>query len=193
MFVLEKSFIERRITLEYSIQQLSREHWENCKLYFPIESNSCYDVSVCPKEGGYTISLDCKPLIPARKIDYPIELFSSYFEHQEVYGVVQDNQLLAVIEIAKEDWNQRLRITELAVDVSLRRQKIATALMNLAKKRARELNCRSIVLEAQTWNEVALGFYFSQGFKLCGLDTNCYSNHDIEDQNVRLELAFVQE
>lgn len=65
--------------------------------------------------------------------------------------------------------------------------------MNLAKKRARELNCRSIVLEAQTWNEVALGFYFSQGFKLCGLDTNCYSNHDIEDQNVRLELAFVLE
>ena len=72
----------------------------------------------------------------------------------------------------------------------LHRQGIGTALMNIAKEKAKLQNRRAIILETQSCNTNAIGFYLHQGFELIGLDTCCYTNDDIGRHEVRINLGF---
>ena len=81
-------------------------------------------------------------------------------------------------------------ITELWVSDTLQRQGIGTRLMNLAKEKAKEQGRRAIILETQSCNVVAISFYRSQGFKLIGFDSCCYTNRDVERHEVRFDLGF---
>ena len=56
---------------------------------------------------------------------------------------------------------------------------------------AKEREYRIIVLEAQNYNVPAIDFYLSQGFKFCGGNVYFYSNEDIEDDEVMLEMAYL--
>ena len=47
------------------------------------------------------------------------------------------------------------------------------------------------MLETQSCNVVALAFYRSQGFKLIGFDTCCYTNRDIERGEVRFNMGII--
>ena len=62
--------------------------------------------------------------------------------------------------------------------------------MELAKNQARSEGWRAVILETQSCNVDAIGFYLHEGFTLIGLDTCCYSNRDIERREVRLELGW---
>lgn len=55
---------------------------------------------------------------------------------------------------------------------------------------ARKKGARMVVLETQSWNVRAIDFYIKNGFELIGLDTNAYSNKDIENKDVGLELGL---
>ena len=103
---------------------------------------------------------------------------------------MSEDGLLAAIEIWHEKWSNRLRVTELWVDASLRRKGVGTRLMNLAKQRAQELGCRALMLETQSCNENAIAFYLSQGFTFFGFDRSCYGNNDVEKREVRIELGL---
>ena len=39
-------------------------------------------------------------------------------------------------------------------------------------------------------NTNAIGFYLHKGFDLIGFDTCCYTNHDIERREVRINPGF---
>ena len=62
--------------------------------------------------------------------------------------------------------------------------------MELAKNQARSEGRRAVILETQSCNVGAIGFYLHEGFTLVELDTCCYSNCDIERREVRLELGW---
>ena len=62
--------------------------------------------------------------------------------------------------------------------------------MELAKNQAVAEGRRAVILETQSCNVSAVGFYLHEGFTLIGLDTCCYSNRDIERREVRLELGW---
>ena len=63
--------------------------------------------------------------------------------------------------------------------------------MNYVKQRAHEINVRAIVLETQTSNVPAIQFYLKNGFALVGLNTISYSNEDIKNKEVRIEMAYI--
>lgn len=118
------------------------------------------------------------------------KLFQCYWQDSEAYGVIKDKELIAVVEIYHEEWNNRLRVTELWVMDEYRRCGIGKALMDLVKEKALDYKCRVIILETQTCNEKAIAFYLAQGFSLFGFDRSCYSNNDIENKEVRLEMGI---
>ena len=97
---------------------------------------------------------------------------------------------MAAIETAPEEWSNRLRVTELWVDEGLRRQGLGHALMELAREQTRRENRRALILETQSCNVNAIGFYLHEGFTLIGFDACCYTNRDLERKEVRVELGW---
>ncbi len=176
--------------MDYNIEPLSKGKWDGYELKFAYETNSYYDIDLKSTENGFIFNLEKKAFDSTIKKTFSDKLFAPYLENPEVYGVISGEKILASIEISKEEWNNRLRINTLLVDENLRGKGIGKKLMELAINRAKEMNCRSVVLETQSCNEKALAFYFSQGFTLVGFDTNCYSNDDISKKEVRFELAI---
>jgi ribosomal protein S18 acetylase RimI-like enzyme len=71
-----------------------------------------------------------------------------------------------------------------------RRHGIGKTLMDYAKKKAKGIECRAIILETQSCNVNAIAFYTAQGLRLFGFDRSCYGNKDIENHEVRLELGL---
>lgn len=71
------------------------------------------------------------------------------------------------------------------MDPSLQKQGIGHALMQIAKQQALLQKRRAIILETQSCNANAIGFYLHEGFELIGLDRICYTNHDLQRREVR--------
>lgn len=181
--------------MNYIIEELDKKTWQGHLVYFSYVSESVYNVDISSIENGFGISIVKKPLEePFFKIDTKGDaLFQPHWEGAEAYGIVTDKELRAVIELWVEEWSNRLRITELWIDKDYRRQGIGTKLINLAKEKAVQKDCRAIILETQSCNEPAISFYLSQGFTLIGLDACCYSNSDMAKNEVRLELGYLLE
>lgn len=72
----------------------------------------------------------------------------------------------------------------------LRRKGVGKRLMDKAKEVAVRQKRRAVILETQSCNTNAIGFYLHQGFELIGFDTCCYSNEDIARREVRVNLGF---
>ncbi len=162
------------------INTLNKEQWKDYPLTFEYTTDHYFDFEQSSCNDAIAFNIVKKPFKTTLNKKFVNKLFPDYYENSEGYGIIEGDTLIGVIALSKEDWNNRLRITELLVCPKLRKQGIGSKLMNIAKTRAKELNCRSIILETQSCNEKAINFYFSQGFSLVGFDTNCYSNNDIE-------------
>ena len=122
--------------------------------------------------------------------DFPDRLFAAHWQGARAWGIVEDGKLLGAIELCAEEWSNRLRVTELWVDPSLQKQGYGHALMEIAKQQARLARRRALILETQSANANAIGFYLHEGFGLIGLDLCCYTNCDIQRKDVRLELGW---
>ena len=72
----------------------------------------------------------------------------------------------------------------------LRGKGLGKRLMDKAKEVAKKQKRRAIILETQSCNTNAIGFYLHQGFELIGFDTCCYTNNDIGRREVRINLGF---
>ncbi|MDE6551198.1 MAG: GNAT family N-acetyltransferase [Clostridia bacterium] len=174
------------------IKLLSKEKYEGYKLDFSYVSQYYYDLQVDSLVGEYRAKLIKKkfnkPFInPDRGVDW---LYADYWQGAEAYGIEVDGELIGVIELFYEEWSTRCRVTELWLKKDYRRQGIGTKLMNFAKKRAGEMNCRLLILETQTSNADAVAFYIAQGFNVIGYDVTCYGDQDATRGEVRLELGY---
>ncbi|MCL2376252.1 MAG: GNAT family N-acetyltransferase [Defluviitaleaceae bacterium] len=173
------------------IAPLEKEKWQDYRLEYRSISHSYYDVKITPAEGSYHVSFVKKPFdVPFENNDHD-KLFQPWWDDIKAWGIVEEDKLLAAIETTVEDWNNRLRITELWVDHSYRRQGIAKALMDIALQRARDEGRRAVVLETQARNEAAVAFYIKYGFSLIGFDACAYHNDDLESKKVRMEFGIL--
>lgn len=118
------------------------------------------------------------------------KLFQDWVDKARAFGAFEDDKLIGVIEVGI-DYSQRLFVNLLKVEKQYRRKGAATALINKAKELMYENNIRSLILEVQSCNVAAIEFYKAQGFKLIGFDTTCYSNHDLQNKEVRFDLGFI--
>lgn len=177
------------------IQKLDKRDWKGTPLPVSYTSEYYYDISVDKTETGFTIPIQKKKFdkpfthVPEDG-DYPDELYADWWEKAEAYGIVDNEELLAAIEVCPEEWSNRLLITELFVDERIRKQGCGKALIELAKKITIERAYRVLMLETQSSNVNAVDFYLHEGFTLIGFDSCCYTNHDLERKEVRFNMGW---
>ena len=182
---------------QYEIVSLPREIWKGTPIPITTRSDSYYDVSITPLDDkGCTVSLvktkaEQEIIHTPEEYDFPDSLYQDHWEKAEAYGILSEaGELLACIEVCPEEWRNRLIVTELWVSDAMQHQGIGKRLMDKAKEIAMQQNRRALILETQTCNTNAIGFYIHQGFELIGLDTCCYTNNDIGRREVRLNLGY---
>ena len=182
---------------QYEIVALPKEQWKGTPVPMVTSNDSYYDFEISPlDQDGCTVSIVRKPaekeiVHTPEEYDFPDKLYQDYWEKAEAYGVVSSSgELLACIEVCPEEWSNRLMVTELWVSEGLRRKGVGKRLMDKAKEVAVSQNRRAIILETQSCNPKAIGFYLSQGFELIGFDTCCYTNNDIGRREVRINLGY---
>ena len=184
--------------MEHRIVFLPKEMWRDHVVPICYTTNEYYDVAAERRSDGFAVSVEKKPLaVPVthtpEEYDFPDKLYADWRQDAGAWGIVEGGKLVAVIETCPETWSNRLRVTELWVAESHRHRGIGHALMELAKNQAVAEGRRAVILETQSCNVSAVGFYLHEGFTLIGLDTCCYSNRDIERREVRLELGWFPE
>ena len=181
----------------YEIVALPKEQWKGTPIPMVTRSDSWYDfVITSPGTDGWKIGITRKPaekeiVHTPDEYDFPDGLYADHWEKAEAYGVVsEDGKMLACIEVCPEEWSNRLMVTELWVSEELRGKGVGKKLMDKAKEAAVRQDRRALILETQSCNTNAIGFYLHQGFELIGFDTCCYTNNDIGRREVRINLGY---
>ena len=176
---------------------LPKARWKGTAIPLITRSDSYYDFELSPLDReGCTVSIVRKTVEKEivhtpEEYDFPDSLYQDHWEGAEAYGVVSDaGELMACIEVCPEEWSNRLMVTELWVSEVLRGKGIGKRLMDKAKEVALRQERRAIILETQSCNTNAIGFYLHQGFELIGFDTCCYTNDDIGRREVRINLGY---
>ena len=183
--------------MQYEIVALPKEQWKGTVIPLATRSGSYYDFEIMPLNSeGCTVSIVRKPaekeiLHTPEEYNFPDSLYQDHWEGAEAYGVVNEaGEMTACVEVCPEEWSNRLIVTELWVSGALRGKGIGKRLMDKAKEVAVSQKRRAIILETQSCNTNAIGFYLHQGFELIGFDTCCYTNNDIGRREVRINLGY---
>ena len=170
------------------IAELSREQYEGYELIFTYESKAYYDLKLRSTKNVFALEFVRTPCPPVHK-EFTATLFAPHWDDPKAYGFWDGNQLLAVMEVTPETWNNRLRITNLFVQDGYRRRGIGTLLMTRAREIARAQGRRALILETQSCNSGAIAFYLNQGFSFMGFNACEYSNKDAQNHEVRIEMG----
>lgn len=186
----------------YQIIPLPKEKWEGTVIPMRYTTEEYYDVSMEKESDGYVFEMrrqkfDMPVTHYPEEYDFPDKLYQPHWEKAQAWGIVGQNgekeEMLACIETCPEEWSNRLMVTELWVHEDMRRQGIAHALMEMAKKQAVSEQRRAIILETQSCNAGAISFYQKEGFAPIGFDSCCYSNQDLERREVRINMGYFPE
>jgi ribosomal protein S18 acetylase RimI-like enzyme len=95
--------------------------------------------------------------------------------------VAEEDLTVSGYMVLEVDWSQSIgRISHLAVTRKKRRQGIATALVQEAKRWSKVRRVRALVVEVSTKNYPAISFFEKSGFTFCGFNDRCYQNKDID-------------
>lgn len=184
--------------MNFEIIHLPKEQWKGKVIPMEYTAEEYFDIIIAKKETGFSVEMEKKKFEKTvhhfpEEYDFPDKLYEDWWEDACAWGVVQEDRLIAVIETAPEKWSNRLRVVELWVAPEYQKQGIGHALMEVAKEQARLERRRAIILETQSCNVNAIGFYLHEGFTLIGMDVCCYANNDLERKEVRIELGFFRE
>ena len=182
----------------HNIVHLTEEEWKGTIIPIHYSTDQYYDVHIERDPSGYRIAVEKQDLLETLTRSADDEelydrLYEDHWESPFAWGIIDNGELVAAIETSPETWSNRLRVTELWVADAYQKQGMGQALMSVAKEQARHERRRAIILETQSSNVNAIGFYQHEGFSLIGLDTCSYSNEDIENKEVRLEFGYLPE
>lgn len=173
------------------IVELNRKQYQDYELVFEYETDEHYAVCVNSTDGGFAVELKREKLPGTVKKRFVENLFQRYLARPSVYAVEEDGEPQAFMEVDREFWIKRLRITDLVVLPEYRRRGYGAMLIDKAKEIASKENFRAIFLDTHSCNVGAIDFYLSQGFTLGALDTTFYSNHDIDRKEVWIGMVYL--
>lgn len=168
-----------------TLKKLKDQEWKDRQLEFVYSTDGFYDF----KCQGYNFSLELHRDGVQKEVRFTDKLFGAWLERPSAYGAYSGDVLLGIIEFSPESWNNRLRVSNLLVFKDYRRKGVGRTLLGKAIVYGKNHGFRMIVLETQTCNINAIGFYLSMGFEPIGFDLNSYSNADIDQCEVRLEMG----
>jgi hypothetical protein len=171
------------------IVELSKNEYQDYPLEYSYVTKYYYHVSVKQRR-DIRVIIKRKRLFKKQEKTFKDFLFQSYVEQPQVFGIFDKKKLIAVIEGSIETWNNRYRIWNFLVDKKYRRDGLGKQLFDHIILVAKEMKARALVLECQSCNDPAISFYLARGMHFVGLDTISYTNHDIENKEVRIELGM---
>lgn len=171
------------------ITLLDKDKYKGFILEFKYTTNYYYDVEIGSDE-VFSIKLVKKPFDEEVYKSFTGKLYEEWQENPSAFSLSKDGQPLGYLEVDRESWSNRLRITELLVLDGYRHLGYGTILINKAKEIAEEEKFREIILETQSCNSKAINFYSKNGFRVNGIDLSCYGNHDVAKKEVRLEMVW---
>jgi ribosomal protein S18 acetylase RimI-like enzyme len=172
--------------------ELEKNKYKGYKLKFEYSTDAHYKIEITNSNGGYDIKLNKVLFGYKQNKSFTDELFEDHWETPSAFGIFDDNDnLIAALELNKELWNNRIRITNIIVSNDYRRSGLGSLLIEKAKSIAIADCQRAIILETQSCNVNAIDFYLKHGFVLGGFDTTCYTNNDIEKGELRLEFVWI--
>ncbi len=176
------------------IRELPKESYEDYVLHYTYTSDSHYRVQLSENENGFSFTFTKEKLPELLNRDCFDTLFQPYWSGASAYGVFETEasaQPVAVLELAREEWNNRLVITQLLVNEDKRGNGIGKMLIDKTIEIAKEEDFRLITLETQTCNIPAIEFYKKCGFKFAGTNLHFYSNDDISENEVMIEMVML--
>ncbi len=170
------------------ITKLDKTEHKNYPLHFQYQTDGYYDVDQDPND-LFSIKLILKPFGKVIKKEFTDHLFQDYLENPSSFALRDGNKLIGYLEVARETWHKRLRVTNILIQPEYRGQGYGSTLMHLAKKIGQEEGMRELILETQSCNVKAIDFYLKHGFTVVGIDLSAYTNQDVESKEVRLEMG----
>lgn len=171
------------------IRLLDKNKYKDFNLEFKYTTNYYYDIEIDQNE-IFSIKLVKKPYKEEVSKSFAGKLYQDWLEEPSAFLLSKEGKPLGYLEVDKESWSNRLRITELLILEEYRYLGYGTILIDKAIDIARKENLREIILETQSCNSKAMDFYMKNGFKVNGMDLSCYSNSDVEKREVRIEMVF---
>lgn len=178
------------MALNIHLKELDKS-WKARVFIYRYTTSFYFDVEVLDDaDGAFGFRIRKRAFDEPQVKQFEGSLFSDWLTEPVAFGAFDGDTLLGVMSLGMEDWNNRLRVAELWVDEAYRHQGVGKSLMAQAVDFARQKQARAVVLETQSCNEPAIRFYLSCGFRIIGLDTTHYSNRDILDHEVRLEMGL---
>ena len=174
--------------MDIDYRDLKKEDFENIKYKFEYTTSGYYDFKIVENK---TFEIKYRKFKTEINKCFESSLFASYLENSTAIGAFIADKLIGFIEYTNETWNNRLRITNILVFEPYRNKKIGSKLFEIVYQRAKAASSRMIVLETQSCNEKAISFYFNLGFNVIGFDLYSYSNRDLDNKEVRIELGKI--
>ena len=159
----------------YEIVPLPKEKWKGFPLIMDYQTSEYYDMSVRKTDGGFSMTLEKRSIAPpivhtSDEYDFPDSLYQSHWQEAEAYGIFDGEELIGAVEVCPEGWSNRLAVTELWVKDGHRKNGVGKALMNKVKELCISRGHRAVILETQSCNANAIGFYLHEGFELIGFE-----------------------
>ncbi len=165
---------------------------DNKFLLFHYKSNFYYDVKITTKENGLGWSFEwiLKPFEKEFIKNLKKEFFQDYKENTKYFIMLNEQEEeIAQLAVGHQKFNNRARIWDIYIEEVFQRQGLGKNLIEFAENIAREWKCRAMVLECQSSNVQAINFYVKNGYSLTGFDLTAYSNNDVPNHEIRLEMS----
>lgn len=168
---------------------LDKIEYKDFTLEFDYTTNYYYDVEI-DKNEIFSIKLVKKTYKREVEKIFTMKLYQDWLEDPAAFILTQDSKIIGYLELDKESWSNRLRISELLIFDEYRHLGYGTILIEKAKDIAQKENFREIVLGTETCDSKAIDFYLKNGFKVNGIDLSFYDNDDVSKKEVRIEMVL---
>lgn len=168
------------------IRQLKKGAYVGRKFTACYQTKGYYDIcaSECSFQMRYT------PFETPVERSFDDVFFGEWLEAPIAFGAFEGETLLGYAEGSPESWNGRFRLSNICIfERSARGKGVGTMLLKTIEEAAAASGARMLVLETQSCNEGAIGFYKRNGFAVIGFDLYAYSNDDPGRHEVRIEMG----
>jgi len=110
--------------------------WKGRKIPFHYVSSHHYAVRLTENPQCWELSLRREALEAPAENNFEDTLLEDYLEEPLLFGAFEGGELIGILELAAENWNNRLRVSNLWVREGWRRRGIGRQLMRKAEELA---------------------------------------------------------
>lgn len=171
------------------IELLDNAVYKGKKLTVKYHTDYYFDIEAVENDREFSFSLVKKAFDKTRWKVFEDFLIEDWLEKPKLFGAIEKGEIIGYLELSHEQWNNRMRISNICVDEEHRGKGIGKALMQVAYDTSVEEKARMVILETQSCNYNAVRFYRYCGYSIIGFDLFAYSNTDIDKKEFRIEMG----